>query len=108
MKPESIIFGIAAGLAALLGFCLALTSLLLLCTGFSVNPYAIVIAGVAGIYLFYRGGSAFKNTFGVVAVIEEDFRSVEERLDELERLKRRDLISPEEYAAKRQEILKGL
>ena len=35
-------------------------------------------------------------------------RSVEDRLDELERLKRRDMITPEEYAAKRQEILKDL
>jgi hypothetical protein len=35
-------------------------------------------------------------------------RSVENRLDELERLKRRDLVTPEEYAAKRQEILKDL
>jgi hypothetical protein len=35
-------------------------------------------------------------------------RSVEDRLDELERLKRRDMVTPEEYAAKRQEILKDL
>jgi hypothetical protein len=34
--------------------------------------------------------------------------SVEDRLDELDRLKRRDLVTPEEYAAKRQEILKDL
>jgi hypothetical protein len=34
--------------------------------------------------------------------------SIEDRLDELERLKRRDLVTPEEYAAKRQEILKDL
>ena len=30
------------------------------------------------------------------------------RLDSLERLKRRDMVTPEEYAAKRQEILKDL
>ena len=35
-------------------------------------------------------------------------RSAEDRLDELERLKRRDMVTPEEYAAKRQEILKDL
>jgi hypothetical protein len=35
-------------------------------------------------------------------------RNVEDRLDELERLKRRDMVTPEEYAAKRQEILKDL
>jgi hypothetical protein len=34
--------------------------------------------------------------------------SVEDRLDELERLKRRDMVTPEEYAAKRQGILKDL
>ena len=34
--------------------------------------------------------------------------SVEDRLDELERLKRRDMVTPEEYAAKRQDILKDL
>jgi MFS family permease len=34
--------------------------------------------------------------------------SVEDRLDELERLKRRDMVTPEEYAAKRLEILKDL
>ena len=34
--------------------------------------------------------------------------SVENRLDELERLKRRDMVTPEEYATKRQEILKDL
>ncbi len=37
-----------------------------------------------------------------------DRASVEDRLDELERLKRRDLVTDEEYAAKRQEILKDL
>src|SRR5271170_3878280 len=35
-------------------------------------------------------------------------RTVEDRLDDLERLKRRDMVTPEEYAAKRQEILKDL
>ena len=32
----------------------------------------------------------------------------EDRLDELERLKRRDMVTPEEYTTKRQEILKDL
>ncbi len=36
------------------------------------------------------------------------FELVEDRLDELERLKRRDMVTQEEYAAKRQEILKDL
>ena len=33
---------------------------------------------------------------------------IEDRLDELDRLKRRDMVTPEEYAAKRQDILKDL
>ena len=39
---------------------------------------------------------------------EEKKTTCEDRLDELERLKRRDMVTPEEYAAKRQEILKDL
>jgi len=35
-------------------------------------------------------------------------KSVEDRLDELERLKRRDMVKAEEYAAKRTDILKDL
>jgi hypothetical protein len=35
-------------------------------------------------------------------------KPIEDRLDELERLKRRELVTPEEYAAKRQEILQDL
>jgi hypothetical protein len=31
--------------------------------------------------------------------------TTEDRLEELERLKRRDMVTPEEYAAKRHEIL---
>ncbi len=40
--------------------------------------------------------------------VSPQYHAVEDRLDELERLKRRDIVTPEEYAAKRQEILKGL
>jgi F0F1-type ATP synthase membrane subunit b/b' len=35
-------------------------------------------------------------------------RTAEERLDELERLKRRDMVTSEEYAAKRRDILEDL
>jgi hypothetical protein len=44
------------------------------------------------------------------SVLIDSLRSVatEDRLDELERLKRRDMVTPEEYAAKRQEILNDL
>jgi hypothetical protein len=40
--------------------------------------------------------------------IKESRGKIEDRLEELERLKRRDMVTPEEYAAKRQEILKDL
>jgi len=40
--------------------------------------------------------------------VGRESRTVEDRLDELERLKRRDMVTPEEYAAKRQDILKDL
>jgi hypothetical protein len=36
------------------------------------------------------------------------FQTAEDRFDELERLKRRQMVTPEEYAAKRQDILKDL
>jgi len=42
------------------------------------------------------------------SLLETFAPSVEDRLDELERLKRRNMVTPEEYAAKRQEILKDL
>ena len=45
---------------------------------------------------------------GLQAALPTKERSVEDRLDELERLKRRDMVTPEEYAAKRHEILKDL
>jgi hypothetical protein len=54
-------------------------------------------------------GETFRNkeTSGLSDVYRNR-RSVEDRLDDLERLKRRDMVTPEEYAAKRQEILKDL
>jgi hypothetical protein len=40
--------------------------------------------------------------------IKTKLETAEDRFDELERLKRRDMVTPEEYAVKRQEILKDL
>jgi hypothetical protein len=53
-------------------------------------------------------GSSFREGDASVTGIAANLRRAEDRLDELERLKRRDMVTPEEYAAKRQEILKDL
>jgi len=53
-------------------------------------------------------GSSFREGDASVTGIAANLRRAEDRLDELERLKRRDMVTPEEYAAKRQEILKEL
>jgi hypothetical protein len=60
----------------------------------------IVFASVTGLLCCAR---AYKAD---VALVTRE--TVEDRLDEMERLRRRNLISPEEYAYKRQEILKEL
>jgi hypothetical protein len=109
MKPASMVYGVAGGLSAVLGFCLVVGSLLILCFGVPFNEGGLLVSGLAGLYLFYRGSAAFRSAFAAgVREEEEDYRSIEDRLDELERLKRRDLVTPEEYAAKRLEILRDL
>ncbi len=71
-----------------------------------------IVMGLLGIGSIVIGILQFtgKAKFGRVIEAEtSDFaKTAEDRLDELERLKRRDMVSPEEYAAKRQEILKDL
>jgi uncharacterized protein YwgA len=52
--------------------------------------------------------SRFREEDAAYTEISANHRQVEDRLDDLERLKRRDMVTPEEYAAKRQEILKDL
>jgi len=55
------------------------------------------------------GFLAYREELKLLRLLQESKnRSAEDRLDELERLKRRDMVTPEEYAAKRQEILKDL
>lgn len=61
-----------------------------------------IIAGV----LQFTGRVKFGRV--IEAETRETAKEVEDRLDELERLKRRDMVTPEEYAAKRAEILKDL
>jgi len=82
--------------------------------------FALISWGVSGIVLFLfllAVGSGYTLHHLIRLCVGEEpasgadmaeSRSVEDRLDELERLKRREMVTPEEYAAKRQEILKDL
>jgi hypothetical protein len=78
-----------------------------------VGPVA-VIGNAIGIVICWRRASMADSALLRTATSdsrptsEPRRKAVEDRLDELERLKRRDMVSPEEYATKRQEILKDL
>ncbi|MCE0522177.1 MAG: hypothetical protein LV480_04630 [Methylacidiphilales bacterium] len=79
-----------------------------------VEVLAVIYFAVYLIW-YMRHGYALAHELGRQMNIENQveslgarWRSVEDRLDELERLKRRDMVTPEEYTAKRQEILKDL
>jgi hypothetical protein len=71
-----------------------------------VLAFFILYGGI----LFIGGLNRFRQGFTLQQQGEAPSRlqKAEDRLDELERLKRRDMVTPEEYAAKRQEILKDL
>ena len=70
----------------------------------------LVIVGLASLVIpfFRRIWDASQHVDLLQAASTPKERSVEDRLDELERLKRRDMVTSEEYAVKRQEILKDL
>jgi len=89
--PESIanFFHPPAVASSDLARAIAVTVLLAVLVGFAVLPIMTNIRN-------------YRNAARAIS------KSVEDRLDELERLKRRDMVTPEEYAAKRQEILKDL
>ncbi len=65
---------------------------------------------VLNLAILIQGCAQFKSAWTLPDPHEEGTTSarVEDRLDELELLKRRDMVTPEEYTAKRQEILKDL
>jgi hypothetical protein len=78
---------------------------------FYLVPVGMGLGGIASIVAGFRqftGCAKFDRVVETETFEREMARSVEDRLDELERLKRRDMVTPEEYAAKRQEILKDL
>jgi hypothetical protein len=69
-----------------------------------------VVLCLLGLVFFAEGTSKSLKALSVLTKRGESpsVKSVEDRIDELERLKRRDMVTPEEYSAKRQEILKDL
>ena len=114
MKTENIIYSVLGILMALFGGGIALQGI-----AFSTMPgdtfrVSAVLMIVSGGYLFYRGiQGAGRNLRSLDTTASPEAASatritVEARLDELERLKRRDMVTPEEYATKRQDILNDL
>jgi hypothetical protein len=66
-----------------------------------VGPF-VVIGSLINVVICWR------RAFKADSALLQRSTPIEDRFDELERLKRRDMVTPEEYAAKRQEILKDL
>jgi hypothetical protein len=78
---------------------------------FFVVPVVMGFIGIGSIVagvLQFTGKVKFGRVIEAETSIPDKTQSSENRLDELERLKRRDMVTPEEYAVKRQEILKDL
>ena len=71
-------------------------------------PVAIGIGSVVTGVLQFTGQAKFGRVIEVDSSSAEKTQRTEDRLDELDRLKRRNMVTSEEYAAKRQEILKDL
>jgi len=69
-----------------------------------ISLFCVVVGG----YMAYDGFLRVREASAEESRPISSSKSVEDRLDELERLKRRDMVTPEEYAIKRQDILKDL
>jgi hypothetical protein len=77
--------------------------------GFPRSWVGATLFASIGVYALVRSVQLFAQAASYNRVRNLNNRApVEDRLDELERLKRRDMVTSEEYAAKRQEILKHL
>jgi hypothetical protein len=75
---------------------------------FLVAPVVVGLIGLSGIVagvLQFTGKVKFGRQIQAETSISDKKLMTEDRLEELERLKRRDMVTPEEYAAKRHEIL---
>ncbi len=74
--------------------------------GWCLDVTMLVCCAVAFVQSGFRAINADKKLLDLSSQAQPS--SAEDRLDELERLKRRDMVTAEEYAAKRLEILKSL
>ena len=74
----------------------------------ALSFWATGLFGLQGGALIFAGFSGLKLNKTEQQNAVPASSNAEARLDELERLKRRDMVTPEEYATKRQEILKDL
>jgi hypothetical protein len=78
---------------------------------FLVVPVVMGLIGLSGIVagvLQFTGKVKFGRQIQAETSLSDKELTSEDRLDELERLKRRDMVTPDEYAAKRQDILRDL
>ena len=99
--------GVATALVVSVGLSLTPASLQDEINRYAFAPIIGLFAmSLMGIYVMSRASTSKLKS--ATDVIRQARKSTEDRLDELERLKRRDMVTPEEYAAKRQEILKDL
>jgi hypothetical protein len=108
IRTAHIFHGIAGIVVALFGVMFAVQGLAF----FGSTGFYLVLAG-AGAFLFFRGLRMVRNNFDPryrtsTEIAPSNRPTTEDRLDELERLKRREMVTAEEYAAKRQEILNDL
>jgi hypothetical protein len=72
--------------------------------GMSLGGIGCIVTGI----LQFTNRVKFGRVIELESTDSAKKKDVEDRLDELERLKRREMVTPEEYVAKRQEILKDL
>ena len=118
MKTATVVsWNVAAGMIQVLaGSLIICASVALALSSYKPDRSFWAGAGAAlinipfGLYIAFQGIGFFFKARSLKRKGESPSRlqTAEDRLDELERLKRRDMITPEEYTAKRQEILKDL
>ena len=99
----------AAALYAVLSALLICVQIFLLKDGPISGPQIILsLVGIALAGSYIIDAIRQYNRVRTIRNNPSPFRRAEDRLDELERLKRRDMVTAEEYVAKRREILKDL
>jgi hypothetical protein len=99
---------INAGLAAIYLFALILEMNVATSQHAEVHFWATIASLLFGLCLGLAIWQVIYASGKLRSLATKSNQNTEDRLDELERLKRRGLVTTEEYAAKRQEILKDL